>query len=386
MPTEIKTEYTLIFPGGGQGNARLERILQQAAVRQKQPGCILEKAESLEALQNRRLLFAISLNEWGMNLEWMRMLEKIRRDSGLLEGCAGAVIVDAPSELYTKAAGREAVLAANMSGCLFPGRPLVEGTASLYNFHTQAALAGCSLEEAYVRAAEDLVGRLLSLPGTGSEGISTCLTGENISEGAENRCLTEDAGCSALPKLLVLHASIRETSNTFRLWNMVREKLEGSVESREISLQNGAVHDCVGCPFTACMHFARQKSCFYGGVVVDQVYPALEESRGVMFLCPNYNDALSANISASINRLTALYRVHPFFDKLLYGIVVSGYSGGELVASQLVSSMNMNKAFLLPPRFAMLETANDPGSILKVPGIGDRAAAFAEQIIHQMNG
>ena len=118
--------------------------------------------------------------------------------------------------------------------------------------------------------------------------------------------------------------------------------------------------------------------------MTEQVYPALEECRGVLFLCPNYNDALSANISASINRLTALYRVHPFFDRLLYGIVVSGYSGGELVASQLVSSMNMNKAFVLPPRFAMLETANDPGSILTVSGIEKRAANFAEQLAKQM--
>ncbi len=384
MLNGMKNEYTLIFPGGGQGNARLERILEQASARLGQPGRVIEKVESLDALQNCRILFAVSLNEWGMNLEWMQMLEKIRRQPDLLEGCVGAVIVDAPSELYTKAAGREAVLAANMSGCLFPGRPLVEGTASLYNFHTQAGLAGCSLEEAYLKAAEDLVSRLLSFTGIRTEKRTLYQTGAAAPEGKENSRLSYDPGCSGLPKLLVLHASIRETSNTFRLWNMVKERLEGRVESREISLQNGAVHDCVGCPFTACMHFARQKSCFYGGVVVDQVYPALEESQGVLFLCPNYNDALSANISASINRLTALYRVRPFFDKLLYGIVVSGYSGGELVASQLVSSMNMNKAFLLPPRFAMLETANDPGSILKVQGIEERAAAFAEQIVHQM--
>ncbi len=40
----------------------------------------------------------------------------------------------------------------------------------------------------------------------------------------------------------------------------------------------------------------------------------------------------------------------------------------------------MNKTFRLPPGFAMVETANDPLSILKVEGIQERATAFAERI------
>ena len=348
-----RADLVLICPGAENDSSRFSRLPADWEGGFKR---IIRTAEDLRDLEGSRLMLAISLNAWGVNLEWCRMLEVIRRVPGLMENCVGAVLVEAPSELYTKAVGREAVLAANLAGCWFPGRPLVEGTGSLYNFHTQARLAGCGLEEAFREAVRDLLERLASFAPP------------------KHRA----------PRLLVLHASIRETSNTFRLWSMVREHLEGRVESLEISLQNGAVHDCVGCPFTTCMHFARQKSCFYGGVVVEQVYPALEECQGVLFLCPNYNDALSANISASINRLTSLYRVHPFFDKSLYGIVVSGYSGGELVASQLVSSMNMNKAFLLPPRFAMLETANDPGSILQAGGIEERAAAFAEQIVSQM--
>ena len=40
----------------------------------------------------------------------------------------------------------------------------------------------------------------------------------------------------------------------------------------------------------------------------------------------------------------------------------------------------MNKSFYLPPRFCMLETANEKGSLVKLAGIAGRSAAFGEKI------
>ena len=94
-------------------------------------------------------------------------------------------------------------------------------------------------------------------------------------------------------------------------------------------------------------------------------------------LCPNYNDALSANLTAFINRLTALFRIIRFYDKALFAVVVSGYSGSDIVAEQLIAALNMNKTFYLPPRFALMETANAPGAAMKLPGIHERLRAFA---------
>ena len=59
---------------------------------------------------------------------------------------------------------------------------------------------------------------------------------------------------------------------------------------------------------------------------------------------------------------------------------ISGYSGGDLLARQLISALNMNKSFYLPPRFSLLETANERGSLVKLPGIEAQAAAFARHI------
>ena len=57
-----------------------------------------------------------------------------------------------------------------------------------------------------------------------------------------------------------------------------------------------------------CLHFGEQGKCFYGGAMVENIYPAVKWANAILLLCPNYNDALSANMTAFINRLTALFR------------------------------------------------------------------------------
>ena len=307
-----------------------------------------------EPLHNEKLLFAVSL-DGGANHGLCGLLAYLRTHPGCLQGCVGGVLVDG-GDLYTKSVGREIVLSANLAGCAFPGRPLVEATSVLQNFTVQAKNAACSLEEAYRLAAADLAERV-----------------EHFAPARKER-----------PRVLVLHASSRRTSNTMDLWQIVREKLEGDCEITEIGLRNGVLEDCAGCPYTMCLHFGEQGGCFYGGVMVQEVYPAVRDCDAVVLLCPNYNDALSANLTAAINRLTALYRAAPFFDKAVFALVVSGYSGGDIVASQVVSAMNMNKGFRLPANFCMLETANNAGDALRLPGIETRLDAFAENLLRQM--
>lgn len=67
------------------------------------------------------------------------------------------------------------------------------------------------------------------------------------------------------------------------------------------------------------------------------------------------------NLTAFINRLTALFRQTRFYDKALFALVVSGYSGSDLVARQLISAMNMNKSFYRQDALPCWETANDQG-------------------------
>lgn len=317
-----------------------------------------QTADHLTApLQNARVLFAVPLDESGVNPAFYNLLAFLRTHPGYLDRSVGGVLVDGPGGLYTKAMGRELVLAASMAGCAFPGRPLVEGTGDLRNFAVQAKNAGCSLEEAYRLAAADLAQRVL-----------------DFSPSRHSR-----------PNLLVLHASNRATSNTLALWSQCRKRLAEACDITEIGLRNGTLEDCAGCPYTMCLHYGEKGGCFYGGVMVQEVYPAIREADAVVLLCPNYNDALSANLTAAINRLTALYRTTPFTDKAVFAIVVSGYSGGDIVASQVVSALNMNKGFWLPPEFCLLETANDAGTAVTLPGIGERLDKFTINILRQLS-
>ena len=209
----ISEELTVIRPGGAL-SPRCAGVLEAAlAGRQAE---VLSRLEG--PLTGRRLLFVVSLDEGGVNRGFYDLLAHLRTHPNCLDRCVGGVLLDAPGDLYTKAAGRDLVLSANLAGCAFVGRPLVEGTGDLRNFTVQARNAGCSLEAAYHLAAADLVERVLAFSRPRLE----------------------------RPKLLALHASSRATSNTLALWGLVRTRLEERCDITEICLRNGTLEDCAG--------------------------------------------------------------------------------------------------------------------------------------------
>lgn len=335
----------------GSGSSRFADVLRHALAGTEAE--LLTRPDT--PLRNRRILFAVSLDEAGQNEALYRLLGTLRRQPDFLSGSVAGILTDG-GDLYTKSSSRELALAVSHAGCALVGRPLVEGTGDLRNFTVQAKNAGCGLEDAYRLAAADLVRRIAEF----------------------------DPPRHRRPRLTVLHASSHHTSNTMALWSKIREKLEGDCDITEIGLRNGTMEDCAGCPYTMCLHFGEKGDCFYGGVMVREVYPAIRSADAVILLCPNYNDALSANLTAAVNRLTALYRTTPFTDKAVYALVVSGYSGGDIVASQVVSAMCMNKGFYLPAGALMLETANAAGEAMGLPGIDGRLEAFADAIRAQL--
>ena len=367
---ETETEKTdgeilLIRPRepGGRENSRLLKALREGLA----GGRLQEVTEvsQLEAMtdESGRLapegwtgkhlaLFAIDLGEYGVNLEYTRLLGWLRSHPKSLEGWTGGVTADADSDLYTKSAARELVFTANRAGCAFVGRPLVEGTKTLSNFAIVASNLGTDLYGAYVESIKLLVKEMAK---------------------------SQKPDKERKRELLVLHASSHKSSNTYAVWQGVKQYLT-DISITEIGLRNGTLADCSGCPYKMCLHFGERGSCFYGGVMVENVYPAVKKADGILLLAPNYNDALSANLTAFINRLTALFRTTRFYDKKLFGIVVSGYSGSDLIAEQMIAALNMNKTFYLPGHFAMLETANHPGEAMKLPGIEERMRQYAKRI------
>lgn len=335
--------------------SRLEAILDHALDGVQVRSVSLEDLAQGQ-LQGGRLLFALGVDDLGMGPETLGLLRCLRQYPGALTGCTAVVLADGCGELYTKQAAQALVLAANLSGCLFPGKPLVEGTGSLYNQHILAAQRGLSLGETYFARSRELVRRLLDF----------------------------EAPKFTRPRILMLHASDNRRSNTVAMGSRVLEHLAPHCDLKTISLQNGAIYDCRGCSYKACLHYSQSGTCYYGGALPTEVFPAILNADAVLLLCPNYNDAPSANIMALINRMTGLLLRKPLFDKYLYCIVVSGYSGGDLVARQILGALCLNKTMVLPPDFCFFQTANDPGTAMAVPDMEQRLRSWSSQILKSL--
>lgn len=330
---------------------RLEKMLEFSLKEYEYD--LITNVDEMNDLQNKKILFAIELGNTGINIELMTMLNKIRLATDSMDNSIGGILINSDNELFSRSVARQTILYANMAGCMFPGKPLSEAAGSLRSFKTQQTISetGATLEDVLLTDSKNVVDRIMNY---------------------KRKKLIN-------PKILALYSGNCKTSNTYALWNMVKQNLN-NFKINEIHIENGSVADCKGCSYKACKHYSQSTNCFYGGIMVEEVYPAILDCDLLMMLCPNYNDSINANMSAVINRLTALYRKTKFYDKYFYSIIVSGFSGSDIIAQQLISALNINKTFILPPNFALMETANNPGDVEKLDNIEEKAKEFAKNI------
>lgn len=266
----------------------------------------------------------------------------------------GGLIVYSEHYWFTKRYAQQLLFVLNQRGVSFPGQSVFEVLPDFINLKTWQVNLQLPMSEVWRQRLQAFT--------------ESWLLGERLSfaRSAEQ----------PKPRLLVLHGSHHPVSNTLRLWELVEEQVQGW-EIQRMPVQNGTITDCKGCAFTTCVHYAQNRSCYYGGQMTMEILPAIEAADAVVWVSPNYNDALSAMHAALINRLTVLYRRISFKQKAMYGVVVSGNSGCDSVACQLIGALNVNKGFFLPPRAILTAIANAPGSLERLPGIHERARAFA---------
>ncbi len=340
----------------GQTSSEFRNMVEKAVA--EYPDRFITRSQDIPPLQNKRILWAIELDECGFNINLDEMLQKIaQRGDEALKNAQGAVIIQSPVELWTKCTAYRIIFQTNLLGCYYMGHSVTEATRNLVNFITWQKHSRISLSEIYRRNISHLVRRLIQ----------------------------SDPVTILNPKILVLYSNPRKTSNTMMLWQIVKGYIPYRDEDLvEQHIENGTIVDCRGCLYKTCLHYSERKGCFYGGIVVQEILPAIEKADYLVWLCPNYNDAVSAKMMAVINRLTVLYRRINFHQKTFFALIVSGNSGSENVAMQLIGALNVNKGFRLPPYFALTAIANDPGSIQDISDIRERAQRFAQNICREI--
>lgn len=312
-------------------------------------------------LSHKKILFICDLNAIGRDQKLDELLIYLKSGDrqGCLRGTYVAMINRSGSDWYTKTFARTWLLQLNMLGASIIGKPLVELLPDFENLMTWQKQIHLPLETVAKNRIIDLVERLMK-----SESVKL-----------------------SRPKILVLHASRPAESNTLALWHLVKNTWEVSgkpYDYSEIYIERGSITDCIGCPFEVCVNEAKRLNCVVGGQFVEQILPALEWADAIVWICPNYNDTISADLMSVINRMSGFYRTRDLSKKRVYGIIVSGNSGTDAVAHQLVGSLNVNKGFVLPPVFCLSEIASGPLSVLQKENAVDKSARFACEMINEM--
>lgn len=311
-------------------------------------------------------IFIIELDEVGDNAEAQHYLKSQMlhfKSTGQCDftDCIAALVVLSSDECYTKSYAKKFIFLANTMGCEFIGHPLVERVKDRRNFMTWSKVMEMPLSEIEKLQIERLIQRLDQYQTIEKEHLN----------------------------FLVLHAGHKDISNTLMLWEKIKAPLvqhyKGTISIQELHVEEGKITDCYGCSFETCTYYSLESSCFYGGFVVESLFPSIEKADVIIWICPNYNDSISAKLMAVVNRLTALYRKISFNDKYILSVIVSGNSGNDSVAGQLIGALNINKGFRLPPQFAAMAIANDPGEILNVENLENRVSDYVNIVYKLTN-
>lgn len=346
---------TVVSPG-----LKTEKLRRMISDAESGAGCDLQLVTGRDTwpvdYRGRKLLFAAELDEIGIDFEFLTYLKALSESRPNFEGAHAALLINASTELFSKTFAKLAIFSLNQLGLAFIGKPLVEALPEEVNLKTWQKHTPGTRPEILERLCKDL--------------------GHRLSQ-------TRMAKPGRL-RLMVLHNSDIRTSNTLMLTHKVVKRLKGLLGDQllveEIRLEDGTIRDCRGCTFQTCMSFAENKACFYSGDKFTQIFASIEETDAILWVCPNYNDTISAVLMATINRMSGIYKTVRLDQKRIYGVVVSANSGGDSVAMQLIDGLCLNKGFMLPPYFALIEIANEPLSVLRNRGIDARIEAFAGRI------
>jgi len=101
--------------------------------------------------------------------------------------------------------------------------------------------------------------------GSTAENLGAAADGENYEWTDMYAGFAETAEKEGFPELAAKFRAVAEIEKHHE--ERYRALLR-NVEVQEVCLQNGTLADCIGCSYTACLHFGQQGGCFYGWPMV----------------------------------------------------------------------------------------------------------------------
>ncbi len=210
----------------------------------------------MEGLQGRKLLFAVALDE-GRLQTWpiTGLLSVLRRSDALLEGCLGGVVVTGVGEMYTKDVGPGyGVLPPIRRDVPFLGRPLVEATGSLRKFSTRKPrLAGTDEKK-----------RPFSSGGSGAGAAA-----------GGRKAVPHATPAGAGPACL---AAGPHPTHTGRCGKLVKAAATGGgAGGGALPAKRHHGRFAMDAAIRPVFTLASREDAFYGGPMVEEVYPALRQ-------------------------------------------------------------------------------------------------------------
>lgn len=313
-----------------------------------------------------RLLLAVSLGADGMTPSLNDFLKKLREEPMLMRGTVAGIVLESEKDLYGKDYACQLAQSLNASGCALVPRPLVEATGSLSHFSSEELNRPLNENpfSGYIKAVTALSQRII---GPGFRGKSP-LTGQ-----------------AEAPKLLAVDVCLDLEPNLSDLWDEISYRLHPFITCHNISLRKESIHSCQQCNIHRCDHFQPQANCFYGSALSEEALLKLAETDALLLICSNYHNALHPQMAGFLQQISALMSPKLFPTKALYTLVVSPYSGGDMVVKQILTTLSLDGSFYIPPKFAMLETAGQPMEALGLSGIETRLDSFTHEILKTLS-
>ena len=239
----------------------------------------------MENLENRRLLFAVALDPSGCSLAYYGMLQALRGCDILLRGSVAGVIVTGVGEFYTKDVARDMVFAANQAGLRLSGPALWwRPPAPCGISASRPRSAAWTRKRPSGLAVAELVDRLTDL-------------GEPLPP------VRPGAGPPRLPAQHLQHPGPVGAGEA--------RPCRRRYPWRRSACATAPCPTATGAATPPASTSASRAAAFTAAPMVEEVYPAVRRCDALVMLCANYNDALSANLTACVNRLTALFRQTP---------------------------------------------------------------------------